>query len=86
MVFDTKIPLKRDWLTEALEIANGKSDKNPKKEHIKALAEAYAKAYTDMDQMRDLLKKALEAAKRKRAAAGLPIMSERPSARKAHDG
>lgn len=78
MVFDQRLPFKRDWLTEAMEIANGKSDKPPKKEHVKALAEAYAKMYTDHAQMKDLLSKALKAAQKERAAKGLPIMPERP--------
>lgn len=77
MVFDTKT-FRRDWLKEAMEIANGKSDKAPKKEHVRALAEAYAKMFTEVSQMKDLLAKALKAAQRDRAAKGLPIMPERP--------
>jgi hypothetical protein len=78
MVFDKKIPFKRNWLNEALEIANGKSDKSPKKEHVAALAEAYGKVLTQHAEMRDILKKALAEAQRSRANQGLPIMPERP--------
>lgn len=76
MVFDKTF--KRDWLSEAFEIAAGKFDRSPKKEHVKALAEAYAKVLTQHQEMRDLLKKALSAAQRERANSGLPIMPERP--------
>jgi hypothetical protein len=77
MVFDKKIPFTRNWLTEALEIANGKTDKPPKKEHVKALAEAYGKVLTQHSEMREILKKALAEAQRTRANQGLPIMPER---------
>jgi hypothetical protein len=77
-MFDKKIPFKRDWFNEALEIANGKSDKAPKKEHVKALADVYAKMLTQHSEMRGILKKALAEAQRDRANKGLPIMPKRP--------
>lgn len=76
---EIKLPFKRDWLNEALEIAaNKRPFKGIKLAHIRALAEEFANMKNTHMQMRDLLQKALKAAQNERTKQGLPEMPNRP--------
>lgn len=72
MESNTLIPFKRDWLTEAVQIAEGSSGMKPKKEHLVALYTAFRGLSGEHAKMQTLLQNVLKEAQKKRAEQGLP--------------
>lgn len=72
------VPFRRDYLMEAIQIAEGKSPMKLKLEHIKALHTAFMGISAGHARLTNLMKEALAEAQKKRVAAGLPPMPPPP--------
>lgn len=65
---------KRDWLLEAIGIAEGRSGMKPKKEHLDALYKNFLSVSAEHKKLCTLLQSVLVEVQKKRVAEGLSVL------------